>query len=471
MTAAERRLSLADLDAHGRDLPTPFVLEGSLSPDIGDGTIECLEVLRLLPGRRIVLRARVGHRECALKLFLGHGAERYAGRERAGLALLAASGVDTPGLIADLQVPGGGEGILVEWLTGSRPVDEDDTLGLADVAAALAQLHANGAVQQDAHLNNYLRGEDGTLYAIDGDGVRRPPRLRRGREIANLALLLAQLPPPDSARLPAVAGAYWHARWGSDPCPNELGALGRRVRAQRARRMRRYLRKTLRECSEFHSERNQGRFVVCARDAWTTQMAEFMERPDDHVAAGTVLKAGNSATVVRIRIGETDYVVKRYNVKGFVHGLRRALRPKARYRVAWLNGHRLQRLGISTPRPVALLETRRGLATVAYLVSEDLGTPLDLSQAIAEDGYSGRIGREVAGLFRGLGEAGLVHGDTKASNFLVSGNGVCVVDLDAMKRGSQARSRDVARFLANWDDAPEVRESFRGALQEAGVPL
>ena len=134
-------------------------------------------------------------------------------------------------------------------------------------------------------------------------------------------------------------------------------------------------------------------------------------------------------------------------------------------------GHRLQRLGISTPRPVALLETRRGLATVAYLVSEDLGTPLDLSQAIAEDGYSGRIGREVAGLFRGLGEAGLVHGDTKASNFLVSGNGVSVVDLDAMKRGSQARSRDVARFLANWDDAPEVRESFRGALQEAGVPL
>ena len=184
-----------------------------------------------------------------------------------------------------------------------------------------------------------------------------------------------------------------------------------------------------------------------------------------------MLKAGNSATVVRVRVGDAAYVVKRYNVKSFTHGLRRALRPRPRYRVAWLSGHRLRRLGVATPRPVALLEFRRGLANVAYLVMEDLGTPRDLREAIAGNGYSSRIGRDVALLFRALGDAQLVHGDTKASNFLVRDEGVYLIDLDAVKPGIQARSRDVARFLANWDDQPDVRESFRGALQEAGVPL
>jgi tRNA A-37 threonylcarbamoyl transferase component Bud32 len=465
-----RPFSVVELQAQGRDLPTPFILEGSLNPALDDGPLECLEVLRVLPGRRIVMRARVGSRQCALKLFVGDRAARYARRERAGLELLAASGVDTPGLIADLHLPGG-EGILVDWLAGSRPVDEQDTLGLADVAAALARLHANGTIQRDAHLNNYLRGEGGMLYAIDGDGVRRPARLRRRQEIANLALLLAQLPPPDATRLPVVAEAYWRARWGSGPRPDELAALQRRVHAQRTGRMRRYLRKTLRDCSEFHGERKKGRFVVCARDAWTAQMAEFVDRPEDHLAAGTVLKAGNSATVMRLRIGETAYVVKRYNVKGFFHGLRRALRPTPRYRVAWLSGHRLLRLGIATPRPVALLEARQGLATVAYLVMEDLGAARDLAQAVVEEGCTAAVGRAVAGLFRGLRDAGLVHGDTKASNFLVRDASVYLIDLDAMRPGSQTRSRDVARFLANWAEAPEVRESFRGALQEAGVPL
>lgn len=471
MTATGRPLSLAELQAQGRDLPTPFILEGSLNPAPDDGPIECLEVLRVLPGRRIVMRARLGARQCALKLFVGDRAALSARRERAGLELLAASGVDTPELIADLHLPGGGEGILVDWLAGSRPVDEEDVQGLADVAAALARLHANGAIQHDAHLNNYLRDADGMLHAIDGDGVRRPARLRRRQELANLALLLAQLPPPDATRLPVVAEAYWRARWGSDPGPDELAALQRRVHAQRAGRMRRYLRKTLRDCSEFHGERKNGRFVVCARNAWTAQMAEFVDRPEDHLVAGTVLKAGNSATVMRLRIGETAYVVKRYNVKGFFHGLRRALRPTPRYRVAWLSGHRLLRLGIATPRPVALLEARQGLATVAYLVMEDLGAARDLAQAVAGEGYTAGVGRAVAGLFRGLRDAGLVHGDTKASNFLVRDASVYLIDLDAMKPGSQTRSRDVARFLANWDDAPQVCESFRGALQEAGVPL
>lgn len=455
----------------GRDVPTPFFLEASITPSLDSGKIECLEVLRVLPGRRLVIRARVGSRQYALKLFVGNGAARYSKRERAGLEMLATSGVATPALLADLRMPGGGVGILLDWLAGSRPVDEEDPQSLSEVAASLARLHANGAVQHDAHLNNYLRGGDGTLYAIDGDGVRRPSLRRRRHELSNLALLLAQLPPPDAQRLPIVAGAYWRARWQSDPRPDELAELQRKVDAQRAVRMRRYLRKTLRECGEFHCERNAGRFVVCARGAWTRHMADFVDRPEDYLDAGTVLKAGKSATVVRVRVGDGAYVVKRYNVKSFTHGLRRALRPTPRYRVAWLSAHRLCRLGIATPRPVALLELRQGLSAVAYLVMEDLGTPRDLREAIAGSGYSPGIGRDVAGLFRALRDARLVHGDTKASNFLVRDEGVYLIDLDALKPGRQERSRDVPRFLANWDDRPDVRESFRGALQEAGVSL
>jgi hypothetical protein len=176
-------------------------------------------------------------------------------------------------------------------------------------------------------------------------------------------------------------------------------------------------------------------------------------------------------------------VIKRYNLKGPWHALRRALKPTARFRRAWLNGQRLQFLDIPTARPLALVERRFGpLRGVAYLVMEDLGDR-DLGIEVAVGGLTEVRLAQVAALFRALGAAGLTHGDTKASNFLVTADGVAVIDLDAMhssvnkslvnkrsvNKSSVSEHPDLTRFLANFDHLPDVRARVRAALSGAGT--
>jgi hypothetical protein len=50
-------------------------------------------------------------------------------------------------------------------------------------------------------------------------------------------------------------------------------------------------------------------------------------------------------------------VIKRYNIKGFAHWLKRFWRPSRAWH-SWREGNRLAFLGIATPKPLAVLEKR-----------------------------------------------------------------------------------------------------------------
>jgi hypothetical protein len=71
-----------------------------------------------------------------------------------------------------------------------------------------------------------------------------------------------------------------------------------------------------------------------------------------------LLKDGNSSTVAVIKIDKKNYVVKRYNIKGFWHGVSRAFRPSRAYN-SWRNALLLEMLGIATAHPYLFLEQRR----------------------------------------------------------------------------------------------------------------
>ena len=132
---------------------------------------------------------------------------------------------------------------------------------------------------------------------------------------------------------------------------------------------------------------------------------------------------------------------------------------------------RMKFLGIPTARPIALLERRFGpLRGVAYLVMEDAGRE-DLSERASASGLGDEQVAGVVRLFSALQAAGLTHGDTKASNFLVSQGRVVLVDLDAMHEGVAGLARDIDRFLANWLDQPELRVRFRQCFVEAHLPV
>ncbi|MDE0350433.1 MAG: hypothetical protein OXM56_12085, partial [Gammaproteobacteria bacterium] len=151
---------------------TPFPFEGQAEDR--SVTIECLEVLRHLPGRRRVLRGRLDGRDVAVKTFFGAGARRRFLRERRGLSLLAAAGVPTPGTVAEGRFDQGWW-LAVDWVHGRAATREDGEA----IIALNAALHAAGVRQDDPHLGNFVVAGD-RVFVIDGDGVARGRFFLRG---------------------------------------------------------------------------------------------------------------------------------------------------------------------------------------------------------------------------------------------------------------------------------------------------
>jgi tRNA A-37 threonylcarbamoyl transferase component Bud32 len=453
-----------------------FLVEGTVKP--ATRVVRVDQVLRLLPGRRLVARVEVAGRPLLLKLFLGSASHRYQRREIRGCRVLAAAGVNTPRLLAEVaDSEGQMHGIVFELIHDALPVADNQLDQVVAAAIEMARLHDFGAWHGDLHLDNFLHQDEvDRVYLVDGDGVRAGRRRPLGvaASIENLAVLCAQRQPLLDVQLNEVLGAYAQARgWSAagSEFAARLAALGKATHRQRRRRVRRYLRKTQRDCSEFYSQRDLRRYFVCLRGSMNDAFERFAKEPEQFFDGAEMLKDGNSATVVRTRIGERVCIVKRYNVKGFWHGLRRIFKPRARFRLAWCNGQRLHFLGIPTARPVALLERRFGpLRGVAYLVMEDAGRE-DLSGRASDGGLSDEQVARVVRLFSALKAARLTHGDTKASNFLVAQDQVALVDLDAMHEDVAGLPRDIDRFLANWLDQPELRERFRRHFVEARLPV
>ena len=238
--------------------------------------------------------------------------------------------------------------------------------------------------------------------------------------------------------------------------------------SERDKRVSKYLDKSQRECTEFVRRKKFHREFLCDREHWQ-RLQRFMVFPEVYLGEGTPLKLGNSATIVRCEIEGEPYVIKRYNIKSWVHRVRRWF--KRRGRNAWQNGHWLGFLGIATARPIALLEQRWGpLVGVSYLVMPDVGDR-DLGQVLSSEADAfDRVAAQTCGLLAKLKAAGLQHGDLKATNLIehVTHNNreMVLIDFDALKRGNADKDR--ARFLANWQEEP-LKSAWTQKLEEAGL--
>ena len=166
-------------------------------------------------------------------------------------------------------------------------------------------------------------------------------------------------------------------------------------------------------------------------------------------------------------------MIKRYNIKDWRHAISRSLRPTRGW-ASWHNGNYLRFNEINTPLPVALVEERFGfIRKRAWLVTE-YSDGKDLLTAVRSTVSSpidpSHLPALTAKLVDQLIGANISHGDMKATNFIVTSNGIQLIDLDAMQiHSSSAKAvvaikSDIDRLLRNWDEA-SIKESFITALQ------
>ncbi len=478
-------MNLASLSQAGRAPELPLSIE--LADAVGSAELILQRLLRVLPGQRYVAQAEWRGRPVLAKLLVGDKAARHFQRERDGARLLAEQGLNTPLLLADALRVGEGGWLLFEYLEGAqslwdawRAVEHQPLLSadqqavLADALVSIAQMHAKGLWQADLHLDNLLR-HNGQLLVIDGGGVQVETAgqpLSRGKVLENLAVFFAQLP---AELVPFIEELLVHYLLANGEHALPLEALLKEVEKVRKWRLCDYLRKVSRDCSLFAAKIGAFGLQVVRRDN-QAELQPLLNNLDLLTEQGHIYKTGGAATVAQVQLQGRPLVVKRYNVKNFAHWLKRFWRPSRAWH-SWVEGNRLQLLGIATPQPLAVLERRWcWLRGRAYLITEYCGGQDIIARFQPyQDGTPPETELlALDRLFAALLRERISHGDFKGHNLFWDERlgRWSLIDLDAMQQHRSNRSfarayaRDRARFLRNW---PADSQLFK--LLDQRIPL
>lgn len=421
----------------------------------------CSEILRLLPGKRLVVKAKHNGQQLVIKLFVKRKkGERELAREQRGYQLATQAGVQVPQLVfatSDLQDYCA---IAYRYLKKAKPfTDKKKTLNMYvdDLLKFTAKLHNFGIVQNDFHLGNILLVEK-DLFLIDlasvtGQAQGKP--LDKMASLANLAMLVVQFKPKQQQVLLNRLEHYYQARaWTLSVADRNI--VNKTVEKAWQKRKTNYLSKCFRSCTMTAYKKTFSQQYAFRSSFLDGAGSEFIDKIDELVSNGQILKAGNSATVVQVEYAGKKLVIKRYNIKNWWHFLKRCYRP-SRAAASWRNGKLLQLLGIATPKPLGFIENRIGFfRRNAYFICERGGGQEILTvykyRSPTEDELT-----QLNDIFKLFKQYRVSHGDLKASNLLIKKKGkIQLIDLDAMQEHATEKSfqraftKDKRRFVENW---------------------
>jgi tRNA A-37 threonylcarbamoyl transferase component Bud32 len=469
MQIANKKDNVSLLASFGINTPTISLDDTS--------TLTSLQVVRSVPKRRCVCKALWQNKTVYAKLFYGEKAAQYALRDVRGVENLQKGKILTPKILKQSKVPQLKAYVVIfEAISPSESAEaiwnnanEFVRIELAhQLVQVVAQHHEAGLLQTDMYLKNFLIQYD-SIYTIDGDGVHTVDKLSIKKAQANLCQLLSKLDVLTiDSQLPSLLETYANARpWQPSL---DIDAVKKIIEAARQKASSAYAdKKVFRQCTDVDVLKTKKAFVAMSAHDTMIDFPQTVVALDGYLNQASLIKDGNTCTVFSAKIGALDAVIKRYNIKGFWHGLGRAFR-RTRASISWANAHRLQLLGLPTARPVALVETKwLGLKGKAYFLTAYVDAP-DMAQFFAttnDKRLRSEAIKQVVQLFYRLHLLKISHGDMKASNIKVLTDGSpLLIDLDSMRQhctdsfAQKNHVRDIKRFMQNWKDTPSLYNAF-----------
>lgn len=453
----------------GREPPAPLIVA---TPS---GELTVTDWLRVLPQQRLVGAGELAGQEVLVKMFIASRAKQHWQREVDGLGALDAAQIHTPGIVALGELEHEGFYLCTEYLESAQtlqqrwdglcaftgtsvlaPGDSEAMTLMGSALRSIAHMHRAGLIQTDLHMGNFLLHE-GQVHVIDGDAIQvlspgQPISAREAED--NLAIFFAQLDSCWDTMMELLLIDYLQVNAERSLNPDRLL---RQVREVRVKRLNAWLAKAVRDCTHFMVHKSWSRFTSVVRSKAEALQA-LLNDPDQPFAAAPTMKDGGSSSVTLAETQDGPVVIKRYNIKGLRHWLTRFWRPSRAWH-SWLAGHRLQFLGIATPAPLAMIESRFGpLRRRAWLIT-DYCPGENLLDLFGVDGHTVPDKDQGAALLKMVGdllEARISHGDFKATNLLWHAGWIWMIDLDSMQAHTsdasymQAWSKDRARLVRNW---------------------
>lgn len=453
-----------------------------------DSPLICEKILRILTGKRIVASGTWHDQAVVAKLFYGErAARRHFQRELAGIETLLSSGVPTPRVLyAGSAYKKHVYVIIFELIYESRNLAdvwqekvslEEDVVLMHAVTVELATQHVLGIVQRDLHLKNFILN-DNQIFTLDGgniDSFHEP--LDKKSSLDHLALFFSQLGVGTNKLQEALFHVYTQSRGWLEK-PGDLDYLKNAVKKCDQERYTNYSKKVMRTCTAFVKINKTNASIMYDREYQSPRFLAFLENPEKVFSELDTrnLKAGRSSTVAKIKVDGRTLVLKRYNVKGAWHWLRRSMRA-TRASQCWRLANLLRLFGVPTAKPVAFIEKRAwGIPNKSYFLMEYIkGQHLGdyFAQYKQDDAHFEKIAMRVVNMLENLTQLRLTHGDLKVTNILLDENERPVIlDLDGMRehktqaKANRAYKKEIKRFMKNWDKRPSVKALFEKLFQE-----
>ena len=179
------------------------------------------------------------------------------------------------------------------------------------------------------------------------------------------------------------------------------------------------------------------------------------------ISEGEVIKNEKGHLIVKVKILDRYFFIKKYRIKNIFHGISRLIK-RTRALNAWLMIHWLNAVGIRTAHPVLLYEENGVLgARTSFLITEEIeGKRLD--KAIDQTANIDLMVARIESFFKRMNWIKVSHGDAKTSNFFINQKGLVAFDLDSSKRRklnffhNKAINKDKSRLLKSLEKNGQI---------------
>ncbi|MCK4389165.1 MAG: hypothetical protein KAV83_02855 [Desulfobacterales bacterium] len=445
------------------------------------GTITCTRVFRAIRGKRIVCLGEIGGNEVVVKLYFDpRRAKIHWQRSDRGCRVFVECSLTAPKILFsgylsehDLYV------MVFEYIENAvrfdtalaDAPDEAQRQQLLDqLMACLARQHEQGIVQNDVHMGNFLlQGKE--IYSLDGDQVRiylHP--LSKRPSLANLAAFLSYFSPIHDAAIAEHYQAYcsvrgWHVTGGDT---QKLIGI---VKRMRKRHLATYMRKIFRSRDPFLVCKAPDYFSVRDRRVWNDEFTLVCENPERFISDtnGQQLDSNHCCHLSIDAVPITLYSVRVFGNRLFRrHGIisRR-----------WRNALRLNRLGIHTPRPIALIEKRENSRIWrAFLIVKScdgiLARDFFASDSVSDDDKDS-VTERIAKVFLAMKQTGIAVRGVHSTNILISDLEPIFLDVVQLNQAAffsrSSVAKGVLEFLQGWDNDSDVNMLFRKKFKQLNL--